>query len=227
VLDNLSWQALHSEHARFAISTPSACRYPVDVAPFAGTADNSEESLRQLATLLNPNETFYLMEEAPAIVPELVYGEVFCALQMLGTATIPVMETREHELAIVPLTCQDAPAMVALTDLAFPGFFRTRTCEMGNYFGIRDGDRLIAMGGERLAVPGWREVSGVCTHPDYTGRGFAARLIVQLLCEHAKAGLRSFLHVGCANTRAIDLYYRLGFSLRKQFHLYPVSRSPG
>jgi predicted GNAT family acetyltransferase len=95
--------------------------------------------------------------------------------------------------------------MVDLTTLAFPGFFRARTCEMGNYYGIREGGQLIAMAGERMALPGSREISGVCTHPAHRGKGYAAELVVHLMREHADAGLQSFLHVSSANTPAINL----------------------
>jgi GNAT superfamily N-acetyltransferase len=93
------------------------------------------------------------------------------------------------------MTPDDAPAMVALTDLAFPGFFRARTHEMGAYYGIRIGNELIAMAGERLAVPGFREISAVVTHPAHTGHGYATLLVNRLLQDHAAAGLQSFLHV--------------------------------
>jgi predicted GNAT family acetyltransferase len=44
---------------------------------------------------------------------------------------------------------------------------------MGAYYGIRIGNELIAMAGERLAVPGFREISAVVTHPAHTGHGYA------------------------------------------------------
>ena len=109
------------------------------------------------------------------------------------------------------LTAADAPAMVRLTDIAFPGFFRMRTCAMGSYYGVFEGDALIAMGGERLMLEGFPEISGVCTHPEHRGRGYAQQLIGQLMREHCRAGLRSWLHVGAANASAIALYSRLGF----------------
>ena len=188
MLDNLPWHALHTEHARFAM-------------------------MRQLASLLAPGETIYLMGDPPEVVPELVYGEIFPCLQMTSPASVA---PESQDAGVVGLTCDDAAAMVGLTDVAFPGFFRARTCEMGSYFGMFDGDELVAMGGERLVVPDWREISGVCTRPGYTGRGYAARLITRLLREHAGAGMDSFLLVNRANTRAIGLYAHLGFSLRRE-----------
>jgi GNAT superfamily N-acetyltransferase len=82
---------------------------------------------------------------------------------------------------IVPLSSANSPEMVALTDLAFPGFFRSRTCEMGSYYGVRSDGELIAMSGERLTLDGYPEISGVCTHPAHRGKGLAAALIWQLV----------------------------------------------
>ena len=119
--------------------------------------------------------------------------------------------------------------MVDLTTLAFPGFFRRRTYLMGVYYGMHIDGALVAMAGERMALPNYREVSGVCTHPAHTGKGFAATLITYLMHEHAASGLISLLHVGAANARAIALYRRLGFSVRKETAIHPISRlrNPG
>ena len=220
MLDHLPWHALHTEHARFAISTALACRYPADLAPFGATLDYGPEAMRQLFSLLSPGETIYLMGDTPAKVPGLIPGEVFPCLQMVAN-DVP---SGEPEVLPVPLTAADAPEMVELTTVAFPGFFKARTCEMGVYYGIREGGRLIAMAGERMALPGRREISGVCTHPEYRGKGYAAHLIAHLMKEHAGAGLQSFLHVRSTNAPAISIYKRLGFVVRREVILYPVSR---
>jgi predicted GNAT family acetyltransferase len=115
--------------------------------------------------------------------------------------------------------------MVAVTTLAFPGFFRARTIQMGSYFGVRSGGRLVAMGGERLMLDGYSEISGICTHPEYRGNGFAANIIWQLARNHRRDGLVSWLHVGAANSYAIELYLRMGFKTARTFTLNRVSRS--
>lgn len=115
--------------------------------------------------------------------------------------------------------------MVQLTGIAFPGFFRPRTCEMGAYYGIRIDGQLIAMAGERMAIPQYREISGVCTHPSYTGKGYASGLIVKLMKQHAETGIRSFLHVKAESTRAIALYTRLGFTVRREIGFHRLLRS--
>jgi predicted GNAT family acetyltransferase len=112
--------------------------------------------------------------------------------------------------------------MLKLTSIAFPGFFRKRTVLLGSYYGIRVDGELVAMAGERMALPGFVEISAVCTHPEHTGKGYAGHLMSLLMRDHAKAGLRSFLHVNAENERAIALYKRLGFSDARENCAYPI-----
>jgi GNAT superfamily N-acetyltransferase len=140
----------------------------------------------------------------------------------IGAAEFGARESGADSAAILRMSPEDAPDMVALTDVAFPGFFRRRTNEMGEYFGIRIEGELVAMAGERLAIPGWREISAVCTHPAHAGKGCATVLMNRLLREHAAAGLRSFLHVIEKNARAIALYKRMGFVTANSVPLWPV-----
>ena len=125
------------------------------------------------------------------------------------------IEPPEPSADVVALTAANAHETVALSDLAFPGFFRPRTYRMGSYYGVRaPSGELIAMGGERLKLDGYSEISTVCTHPSFRGKGFAESIIWQVVRQHRREGVLSFLHVGKANTRAIALYQRLGFVIR-------------
>jgi predicted GNAT family acetyltransferase len=126
---------------------------------------------------------------------------------------------------IVPLSNADAPEMVALTTLAFPGFFRARTCEMGAYYGVRSASgELIAMGGERMKLNEFSELSAVCTHPAFRGHGFATSIMWQLIQDHRRDGLKSFLHVACTNLSATALYERMGFEVIHKRTLHRISR---
>jgi predicted GNAT family acetyltransferase len=132
----------------------------------------------------------------------------------------------DREAEIVKLTDANAGEMVALTTLAFPGFFRQRTCEMGSYYGVRSpSGELIAMGGERLKLDGFTEISAMCTHPSFRGRGLAATIIWQVVREHRKEGVVSWLHVASANRRAAELYLRIGFEEIREVTLHRISRA--
>jgi GNAT superfamily N-acetyltransferase len=118
----------------------------------------------------------------------------------------------------------DRKAMRDLTQIAFPDFFRERTAELGVYLGIYEGAQLIAMAGERLALPGLQEISGVCTHPDFAGRGHARRLTRALMSRHRRRGVSSFLHVSEGNAGARRLYDAMGFSVRASLAMHKIER---
>jgi predicted GNAT family acetyltransferase len=109
------------------------------------------------------------------------------------------------------LTAADVPEMLSLTALTEPGPFGPRTIELGDYLGVFDAGRLIAMAGERAQAGHFREISGVCTHPEAQGRGWAGRLMRQLIARQLARGQTPFLHVMSGNTGARQLYLRMGF----------------
>ena len=226
---NAIWNALHTTHQHLAQIHGLALKYPADIAPFACLAENTPAALRDLHTLMAPNETTYILGDisAPATSlrrPPLPRRHPCLQMAFPEHAPLPAIEPA---LPISPLTCADAPAMVALTDVAFPGFFRLRTCVMGSYFGIwnpADPTQLIAMAGERLVLHPTREVSGICTHPDHRGQGYAAALTAHVLHHQRSLHARSVLHVVSTNHSAISLYQRLGFETLREVHLHRLKR---
>ena len=113
--------------------------------------------------------------------------------------------------------------MLELTALTKPGPFGSRTHELGTYLGIRCEGQLVAMAGERLKVPGYTEVSAVCTHPEHTGKGYARVLMTEIMRSIGERGETPFLHVRLDNVRAVEIYERLGFRTRGIWH-YVVLR---
>ena len=207
------WHALTSKHSHLAVIEGDARRYPVNVAPFATLAKPTELALWELHSLLAPGEYVWLFGTHYPQLPELRNEGTLECVQMVLTRELP-----PHTLPIElqRLTSEDADAMVALTDVAFPGFFRSHTYEMGTYYGAwldsrEQSGQLISMAGERITLDGYTEISGVCTHPDHRGKGLAASLIARVAQDHVEQGIVSFLHVVANNTNAIELYRRLGF----------------
>ena len=225
------WNALHTIHAHFAVRHESAVRYPADVVPYAALLNGDHRDLSPFAELLAPGERVYLIGARPDSTNNFQVGPPLNCFQMIfptepwanGALDDALANHVSNETQVLHMTQEDAPAMVALTDLAFPGFFRPRTNEMGAYYGIRINDELIAMAGERLAMPGFREISAVCTHPAHTGKGYARLLMHRLLLDHAAAGLKSFLHVSERNSRAISIYKKMGFVVIRSVALWPIS----
>lgn len=214
------WHALHGPHRHLAIGGGGACRYPADVAPFAAMAEPSAAAQRELHSLLDPGESVWI-SDSPSHPGLAVQQELDC-VQMVLPREAPLPPPGP---GIAALSGENAVEMVALTDVAFPGFFRPATYRMGSYAGVRVDGRLVAMAGERLRLEGYPEISGICTHPEHRGRGLAAGLIGHLVQAHRRDGLTSWLHVGAPNTRAIDLYLHLGFKRLQDLMLRRISRT--
>ena len=92
----------------------------------------------------------------------------------------------------VNLVLTDVPEMMKLVDLTKPGPFAARTIALGSYIGI---GQLVAMAGERMRFDGFTEISAVCTHPDYTSRGYASFLVGALTQNILARGETPFLHI--------------------------------
>ena len=218
--------ALTTAHTHLALAQGEAFRYYPEVSPFAALASPTESALRALHALLAPGELIWIPDitglEASSAGLAIVQQLPCHQMLLPASAALP-----EPLPTIVPLTCANAAEMVALTDIAFPGFFRTRTCEMGQYFGIRDTstNELIAMAGERLTFPGYAEISGICTHPAHRGKGLAAALTARVARHQRKQGITSWLHVSAANERAINLYLALGFEIVRTIPLTQLMRT--
>ncbi len=136
----------------------------------------------------------------------------------------PDKDLPPSSIDFIELTEADVPEMIALTALTKPGPFDRRTREFGDYIGVRRNGQLVAMSGQRLHVPGYREVSAVCTHPDHLGHGYARALMLEIMRRIIADGETPFLHVRAQN-RAIDLYHRIGFITRRTLELAILRRN--
>jgi GNAT superfamily N-acetyltransferase len=226
MLSNPFWFALRTEHAHLALGNGPVLRYPAEVIPFAGLEHYSADEVLGPRDLLAPDEKVFLAADHLPEVDGLDQISELPGLQLHFSGDLPSFGLRDRKNAgICRLIPEHAPAMVALTDIAFPGFFRKRTYELGTYFGIFRNSELVAMAGERIALPGMREISAVVLTPEHTGKGYATRLIKHILRVHSKQQLHSFLHVAAANHRAISLYRHLGFAVTTSVHFRGIQRS--
>ncbi len=114
--------------------------------------------------------------------------------------------------------------MLALACLTRPGLIFAKTHLLGRFVGVRIGGRLVAMAGKRLQGPGFTEVSGVCTHPDFRGRGLAGGLMRVVMGRILARGELPVLHVYARNEGAVGLYRALGFAVQREMTMRVVSR---
>jgi ribosomal protein S18 acetylase RimI-like enzyme len=220
MLDNPIWNALATRHAHFAFGSDCVKRYPADVAPFIAVGGNEAVDHDESADLATPGETLYTVgAESPPAGWEVERRS--SVLQMVFEGRVGPAADGEGCVVLGP---GDVPDMLSLTALVFPGYFRPRTIEMGTYRGVRRDGRLVAMAGQRMFLGDYREVSGVCTHPDHRGRGHASRLISLVVDEMLRDGLTPFLHVDAENAGAKIAYEKLGFVARRELTLLRVRR---
>jgi len=210
VLDNVTWAALTGPQRRFGDFHGRAARFQPDVSPFTAMDDPTDpDAWRDLCELVAPENELFV--SGPCVRPpagwERVGGLSGVQLADAGVAGEPDPDA-------VRLGTADVPEILDLVRRTEPGPFAERTVELGTYLGLRSGGTLVAMAGERLKVPGWTEVSAVCTDPAYRGRGLAARLIRAVVAGIHARGERPYLHAASTNTGAIALYERLGFAVR-------------
>jgi ribosomal protein S18 acetylase RimI-like enzyme len=209
---NPIWSAATTRQSHLAYGEGPVRRYDPDVLPFAAVADHSRESVATLTALVKPDERVWLFEALPYLDPrEWRETKRISGFQMLCQTFMPAAHSNHGPASVMLDPMTDAAAMNALKAVAFPGFFGMRTPEMGRYRGIRIGGELVAMAGERLALPGYREVSAVCTHPAHLGRGYAQQLTYEATAAILADGDIPFLHVANGNDAAIHIYQQLGY----------------
>lgn len=221
-LDNPFWWSLRSRHRALALQAGDVARYPPEFAPFLGVANAGVEAGESIASLVAPDESVYLLGVAPR-VPDGWRLEAFPDLaQMVCAAPIPAVDGPE----VIELSEAHRDDVLALTALVYPHYFRERTMQMGRYFGIYQDGRLAAIIGERLGMDALQEISAVCTHPDFNGRGYARRLLAMLSNDNLERGRTPFLHVSHENHRAKQLYGQMGYRLRRDIGFWSLRRSP-
>lgn len=223
MLDRPVWASLSTYHAALSEGNSLARRFARDVNLFAAACDDAEAALAALAGLVRPGENVFLLQVPEIVIPPgLTAVKTALGVQMVATRRVPAEEAAGDA---VTLSDVDAPEMLALATLTDPGPFLSRTHAMGGFRGIRIDGRLVAMAGERMRFPGFTEVSGVCTHPDFRGRGLARRLSTVVAAKIEARGETPFLHAWNTNAAAISLYEKLGFRRRCEVNVAVLTRT--
>ncbi len=171
-----------------------------------------KKEIDSLAAMLEPEEIFYLIGELPPLPHQFtVLKELPCA-QMVLQKPVPAIEINA---IFSRLTASDKEEMFNLINRVQPGYYEVETYQLGNYFGIWQQEKLVAIAGERMRLDGLTEISAICTDPGFTGRRYAQQLIAALCQYNLQQGITPFLHVLETNERAIRLYEYMGFVIKK------------
>jgi predicted GNAT family acetyltransferase len=211
-LENPVWSSLTGGHSGIARLRGAAARYPGDVSPLSGLREFTPQAFADLRALTQPGEIVGLVTAARIEIPQdwdVVLSRMIDQMVCEDFKPASAIES-------LLLSDKDVPEMVALTKLTQPGPFEHGTIGMGKYIGVRSEEgALMAMAGQRMSLPAFREISAVCTDPAHQGKGYAGRLMTILAREIIAEGKMPFLHVKTENASAKHLYVKLGFRVRK------------
>ena len=208
ILDNITWYALTGPQARFAVGSGAVRRYADGFPPLVAFESPQAPDLDTLAGLCKPDQHIFCPEWNGNPPDGWVIHLEKPAFRMVWQGRMPDTDAFPDA---VPLGPEHAAETLPLAQLTNPGPFDIRTIELGDYFGWFEKGRLASMAGERMHAGNYREVSGICTHPDFRGRGLALRLTLKMIRHLLLRGETPFLHVMADNTAARRLYLEMGF----------------
>lgn len=219
-LNNPIYHALTTVDQLKNIGSKEVAFFDVEMAPFIGLPDWKPQQQRKLLKHAPMERSWFLLiKDEVKFIDDFTVSLTLPLYQCVCTA-LQKPASPKKLIELVPLNESHIDQMIVLTTLTKPGPFRKRTIEFGNYHGIFEDGKLVAMGGERLHLDGLTEISAICTHPDFQGRGYGAEIVHFLAANIMSRGLTPFLHSTANNTKALDVYKRIGFEVRARIEFY-------
>jgi len=225
-LDNPIWTALTTKQAQHAHSSALARRFPPEMTLLGALAANTAMAFDSLAQLIQRDAVNLYFSSPPQIPAGWEIVRAVELHQMVQEAESPASVSNDSVPEIIELTPADVPEISVLYTATRPG--RTlcpRIQKLGQFLGIREDGKLVAMGGLRLHLAGYREITTVATMPGHEGRGYATAIVMALMARIHTAGNKPFLTVRSDNTRAVEIYRRLGFKERTLLYSRTIRRA--
>jgi ribosomal protein S18 acetylase RimI-like enzyme len=230
-LDNAVWTALTTKQAQLAHTSALARRFQPEMTLLGALAANTAMAFDSLAQLIQRDPVTLYFTSPPQIPTGWdVLREVELHQMVQETEAPPSSAGRGATPEVIELAPADVPEMSALYTATRPG--RTlcpRIQKLGQFLGIREPDKengkLVAMGGLRLHLPGYHEITTVATMPGHEGHGYATAIVRGLIDRIRSRGERPFLTVRTDNPRPIEIYRRLGFKERTLLYSQTIRRT--
>ncbi|MFZ1788465.1 MAG: GNAT family N-acetyltransferase [Saprospiraceae bacterium] len=222
ILDHLVWNAI-LENPHLALQTENAGVFELKISPLAAVAKYEQNCFDELHSITEPERV--LITFSKHVLDNYAGWQIIESnrmQQMVYQGQSPLISKKTQE--IKPVTDVHIPEMLELTALTKPGPFLERTVDFGQYHGIFENRKLVAMAGLRLQAGKYKEISAVCTHPDSLGKGYAGALLEFIIDLILSLECIPFLHVRKDNSRAIAVYERMGFEFRSDFYYTILQR---
>ena len=218
VLDNPVWNALKDIHSQHSIDYGQVKFYKTDFTPF-GASINNQDTSKAIEAHSKLIKEFFIVGEKPKLPAHFAPLIKYVGLQMIiyNRIDYPITES------ILELNKNHYKDLMTLVKLVYPHFFKAKTNTLGRYFGIYKNNTLVAITGERMQTQHFTEISGVITHPDHLGNGYAKQLVAYTANKIFDSGKTPFLHVDQNNIGPINLYKKLGFVVRRKLHFWKIS----
>jgi GNAT superfamily N-acetyltransferase len=214
-LDNPVWYSLSETHREFAIDYKYIKFYDPAYCPFGGSLQNVNVAA-PIAEYAKLTDSFFVVGEKPGVHDPVQFRNELVCNQMVIEHR-PAIVIKEN---IVKLAHEHAQDLSQIVNLVQPGYFKSKTSWLGDYYGIFKDGKLVAVTGERMKMNEYTEVSAVVTHPDHTGQGYAGQLVTHTLHSIFDQNRKPYLHVAETNTGAVRLYEKLGFVTRRKISFW-------
>lgn len=221
-LDNPVWNALNTSHSQYAVGQPHVKCYQSSILAFVGYEQGISVDLSSVDDLVKKEQVFFMVGDLPVLPPHWKVVKELPCLQMV--LQLPV-KFEDQGVIVSELRAEHSAAMFDLVNRVQPGLYQPDTRFLGNYYGVWQDDKLVAIAGERMRVDNMVELSAICTDPAYTGRKYAQHLIAHLCSTNSEKGNIPFLHVLQSNERAIKVYDYMGFTTRRMINFHAMIRS--
>lgn len=216
-LDNPVWHSLNEVHKEYALDYDGVKLFNLEYCAFGGfTKPDFHRGLQEYSKQTN---SFFIVGNKPSVKAPIVIDNEFICDQMILDKPFELTLTEE---TVELNTASQKRDLSELVNLVQPGYYRIKTSDLGQYFGIYKDGRLIAAGGERMKMNHFTEISAIVTHPDHTRKGYAKQIIKRLTDKILSEQKTPYLHVLESNIGAIKLYEQLGFSVRRKMSFWKL-----
>src|SRR6202000_2997697 len=159
-LNNPIWTALTTKQATLAHTSALARRFSPEMTLLGAVAANTAMAFDSLAQLIqrDPVTLYFSAPQNFAGKWEVVRAVELHQMVQENPGAIVDQDSAKHE--VVELTINDLPEMTEIYAATRPGrLLCQRIQKLGNFLGVRAEGKLVAMGGLRLHLAGYREIT--------------------------------------------------------------------